>query len=47
MVLARRWMALLAPVAVLMVLFSMGAPLARGQEARRAAPGAHPLWYLR
>jgi plastocyanin len=40
MVLARRWMALLAPVAVLMVLFSMGAPLARGQELEADAP--HP-----
>src|SRR5688572_23776292 len=38
MVVARRWMALLAPVAVLMVLFSMGAPLARGQEADAPHP---------
>src|SRR5918995_445589 len=36
----RRWMALLAQVAVLMVLFSMGAPLARGQELEADAP--HP-----
>jgi plastocyanin len=40
MVLARRWMALLAPVAVLMVLFSMGTPLARGQELEADVP--HP-----
>jgi plastocyanin len=35
---ARLRMALLAPVAVMMVLFSMGAPLARGQDADAPHP---------
>jgi plastocyanin len=38
MTFARRWMALLAPVVVLMVVFSMSAPLARGQEADAPHP---------
>jgi plastocyanin len=38
---ARRWPALGIPVAVLMVLVSMSAPLARGQEAEDAPHPAH------
>lgn len=38
---ARRWLALGIPVAVLMVLVSMSAPLARGQEAGDAPHPAH------
>jgi plastocyanin len=34
----RRWMALVAPVALLMVVVSMSAPLARGQEADAPHP---------
>ena len=41
MALARRWLALGIPVAVLMVLVSMSAPLARGQEAGDAPHPAH------
>ena len=42
MAFARRWIALVAPVAVLMVVISMAAPLARGQEADAPHP-AHIL----
>src|ERR671916_3135660 len=38
---ARRWSALGIPVAILMVLVSMRAPLARGQEAADAPHPAH------
>src|SRR5918998_4784569 len=38
---ARRWSALGLPVAILMVLVSMSAPLARGQEAADAPHPAH------
>ena len=38
---ARRWSALGIPVAILMVLVSMSAPLARGQEAADAPHPAH------
>jgi plastocyanin len=38
MAIPRRWMALAAPPAVLMVVISMGAPLVRGQEADAPHP---------
>ena len=38
MAFSRRWMALMTPVAVLMVVISMSAPLARGQEADAPHP---------
>jgi plastocyanin len=39
MAFSRRWMALMTPVAVLMVVISMSAPMARGQEADAPHPG--------
>jgi plastocyanin len=41
MAIPRRWMALVAPTVVLMVVISMSAPLARGQEAGDAPHPAH------
>ena len=38
MAFSRRWLVLVAPVALLMVVFSMSAPLARGQEADAPHP---------
>ena len=41
MAIPRRWMALVAPAVVLMVVISMRSPLARGQEAEDAPHPAH------